>query len=281
MKGTLFIVATPIGNLEDLSPRARHTLTAANLIAAEDTRRTRGLLSHFGIKSQLLALHEHNEREVTDKLVRTLEAGQSVALVSDAGTPLVSDPGYRLVRAAHAAGIAVTPIPGPSAVTAALSVAGLPTDRFSFEGFLPAKRSARRSAMQALARETRTMVFYESVHRLNDTLADLADIFGPERPAFLGRELTKLHEQCVHAPLGRLLHEASHGDIVNKGEFVIVVGGTSEAATETTDVDRLLLELSALLPAREVAGAVARATGAKRNVLYQRLLELARRNPAS
>ncbi len=281
MKGTLFIVATPIGNLEDLSPRARQTLTAVYLIAAEDTRRTRGLLSHFGIKSRLLAFHEHNEREVTDKLVRSLEAGQSVALVSDAGTPLVSDPGYRLVRAAHAAGITVTPVPGPSAVTAALSVAGLPTDRFSFEGFLPAKRSARRSVLQALAREARTMVFYESVHRLNDMLADLADIFGQQRPAFLGRELTKLHEQCVHAPLGQLLQRARDGDIVHKGEFVIVVGGTSETATGTSDVDRLLLELSALLPAREVAGAVARATGAKRNALYQRLLELGRRSPDS
>ena len=275
MNGTLFVVATPIGNLDDLPPRARQTLAAVDLIAAEDTRRTRGLLSHFGLKSRLFALHEHNEREVTDRLVKTLQEGESVALVSDAGTPLVSDPGYRLVQAAHRAGITVSPVPGASAVTAALSVAGLPTDRFSFEGFLPAKRTARRSALDKLAGETRTMVFYESVHRLTVTLADLVAIFGAERPAFLGRELTKLHEQCVHASLGELQRLADDDEIPHKGEFVIVVGGSADAATSSLETDRLLMELAALLPAREVARVVARATGGKRNALYQRLLSLA------
>ncbi len=274
MNGTLFVVATPIGNLEDLPPRARQTLAAVDLIAAEDTRRTRGLLSHFGIKARLLALHEHNEQEVTARLVAALEGGQSVALVSDAGTPLLSDPGYRLVQAAHRAGIAVSPLPGPSAITAALSVAGLATDRFSFEGFLPAKRSARRGALAELVSESRTMVFFESVHRVADTLADLAEAFGGQRPAFLGRELTKLHEQLVHAPLAELCTRIAAGDIVQKGEFVIVVGGATAPESGTADVDRLLLELSALLPARDVARVVARATGGKRNALYQRLLEL-------
>ena len=281
MSGTLFVVATPIGNLEDLPPRARQTLAAVDLIAAEDTRRTRGLLSHFGIKSRLLALHEHNEREVIDTLTKSLEAGKSVALVSDAGTPLVSDPGYRLVQAAHQAGVAVSPLPGPSAVTAALSVAGLPTDRFSFEGFLPAKQKARRAVLDNLVSETRTMVFYESVHRLGDTMADLAAAFGGQRPAFLGRELTKLYEQCVHAPLAELCTRITAGDIVQKGEFVIVVGGAPAAESGAEDVDRLLLELSELLPAKEVARVVARVSGGKRNALYQRLLELGKHRPDS
>ena len=281
MNGTLFVVATPIGNLEDLPPRARQTLAAVDLIAAEDTRRTRGLLSHFGINSRLLALHEHNEREVVDTLMKSLEAGDSVALVSDAGTPLVSDPGYRLVQAAHRAGVTVSPLPGPSAVTAALSVAGLPTDRFSFEGFLPAKRQARRAVLDKLVSEMRTMVFYESVHRLAETMADLAAAFGGQRPAFLGRELTKLYEQCVHAPLAELCTRIAAGDIAQKGEFVIVVGGAPAPAREADDVDRLLLELSALLPAKDVAKVVARVTGGKRNALYQRLLELGKGRPGS
>ncbi len=281
MNGTLFVVATPIGNLEDLPPRARQTLAAVDLIAAEDTRRTRGLLSHFGINSRLLALHEHNEREVVDTLMKSLEAGDSVALVSDAGTPLVSDPGYRLVQAAHRAGVTVSPLPGPSAVTAALSVAGLPTDRFSFEGFLPAKRQARRAVLDKLVSEMRTMVFYESVHRLAETMADLAAAFGGQRPAFLGRELTKLYEQCVHAPLAELCTRIAAGDIAQKGEFVIVVGGAPAPAREADDVDRLLLELSELLPAKDVAKVVARVTGGKRNALYQRLLELGKGRPGS
>ena len=178
MSGKLFIVATPIGNLEDLTPRARQALAEVDLIAAEDTRHTGRLLSHIGVKTRLLALHDHNEQQVVPKLIVALESGQSVALVSDAGTPLVSDPGYRLVQAAHANDIVVSPIPGPSAVTAALSAAGLPTDRFCFEGFLPAKKAARLSALETLGRETRTLVFFESVHRIAEVLADLCDVFG-------------------------------------------------------------------------------------------------------
>jgi 16S rRNA (cytidine1402-2'-O)-methyltransferase len=274
MSGTLFIVATPIGNLEDLSPRARQTLADVDLIAAEDTRRTRRLLSHFGIKTALFALHEHNESRAVRELLDRLADGLSLALVSDAGTPLISDPGFRLVRAAHAAGVRVEPVPGASALTAALSVSGLPTDRFSFEGFLPAKRKARRDRISGLRSEPRTIVFYESVHRLVACLEDLVAGFGPDRPAFIGRELTKIHEQCVVAELGRLQAMLGDGSIPLKGEFVIIVGGCEAGPATSVDIDTLLLELAARLPAREAARIVALVTGEKRNALYRRLLEL-------
>ncbi len=274
MSGTLFIVATPIGNLEDLSPRARQTLAAVDLIAAEDTRHTGRLLSHFGVKTRLLALHEHNEDQQSARLVEVLQGGKSVALVSDAGTPLLSDPGYRLVRAAHDAGIAVSPIPGASAITAALSVAGLPTDRFCFEGFLPVKSRARRDALRALASETRTMVFYESVHRVRDSLADMIEIFGADRSAFIGRELTKMHEQCVSASLREILARLESKDIVEKGEYVVAVAGTDTVAESSIDIDHLLVELADKLPGKELARILAKATGVKRNTLYRRLLEL-------
>jgi 16S rRNA (cytidine1402-2'-O)-methyltransferase len=270
-------VATPIGNLEDLTPRARQTLAAVDLIAAEDTRHTGRLLSHFGIKTRLLALHEHNEDEIAKKLVDELVTGTSIALVSDAGTPLVSDPGYQLVRTAHRAGIPVSPIPGPSAVTAALSVAGLPSDRFCFEGFLPAKKKARHDVLVTLLNESRTMIFYESVHRIGDCIDSLVTAFGAERPAFMGRELTKMHEQCVHAPLGELLDHINKGSIKSKGEFVIIVRGSQETKASSMHIDRLLVELAASLPGKEVAKVIARATGEKRNALYQRLLELTKR----
>jgi len=272
--GTLFVVATPIGNLEDLTPRARQTLAEVDLIAAEDTRHTGRLLSHFGVKTRLLALHDHNEAELADKVVDKLLAGQSVALVSDAGTPLVSDPGYRLVHAAHAAGIPVSPIPGPSAMTAALSVAGLPTDRFCFEGFLPAKKKARFDVLTGLRDETRTMVFYESVHRIKGAIAALCGVFGTDRSAFLGRELTKMHEQCVYGTLEELHCQLLDGSIPQKGEFVIVVGGSSETRASSFDLDSLLVELSGKLPDKELARIIANASGEKRNALYQRLLEL-------
>jgi len=274
MSGTLFVVATPIGNLEDLTPRARQTLESVDLIAAEDTRHTGRLLSHFAIKTPTKALHEHNEEQMAERLVAALQKGQSIALVSDAGTPLVSDPGYRLVRAAHANGITVAPVAGASAVTAALSVAGLPTDRFCFEGFLPAKQKARRDRLAALAREPRTIVIYESVHRIHDCLLDLVDRFGAARPAFIGRELTKLHEQCVHATLGELLQQVGDESIIGKGEFVIVVAGAADEPSSLIDADLLLAELANKLPAKDIARLVARVTGARRNDLYKRLLEL-------
>ena len=202
--GTLYIVATPIGNLLDISPRARETLQRVDVIAAEDTRHTGRLLSHFSIQNRLVSLHDHNEPEVARKLLQDLKSGLSVALVSDAGTPLVSDPGFRLVLGAHEAGIVVSPIPGPSAAIAAMSVAGIASDRFAFEGFLPAKREARRAMLKSLQADTRTLVFFESVHRIGDTLSDMCEVLGADRIAYLGRELSKhptygraeVHDTC-------------------------------------------------------------------------------------
>jgi len=275
MSGTLYIVATPIGNLEDLTPRARNTLGEVDLIAAEDTRHTGRLLMSIGVKARLMALHDHNEADVVSSTIAALESGQSVALVSDAGTPLVSDPGYRLVRAAHEQGIPVSPIPGPSALTAALSTAGLPTDRFGFEGFLPAKRAARRRVLTSLRDRAHTTVFYESVHRVAEALADMCEIMGDDRPAFIGREMTKLHEQCVQGTLAQLRDGVNDGSIVSKGEFVLVVTGSDdESPASSLDADRLLIELGDVLPAKEAARVSASVTGLKKNALYQRLLEL-------
>ncbi len=274
MSGNLYVVATPIGNLEDLTPRARQTLAQVDLIAAEDTRHTGRLLSAIGVKTPLLALHDHNEAQVVSRLIESLEAGQSVALVSDAGTPLVSDPGFRLVRAAHEHGVAVSPIAGASAVTAALSVAGLPTDRFCFEGFLPAKQAARRSALEALASETRTLVFFESVHRIAACLDAMCQAFGAERRAFIGRELTKMHEQCVQQSLGVLRDKVGDGSIVGKGEFVIVVAGAESGDAAPLDIDRLLTGLGEKLSARDAARIAADVSGRKKNELYERLMAL-------
>jgi len=280
MSGTLHIVATPIGNLEDLTPRARRVLAEVDLVAAEDTRHTGRLLSSIGVKARLMALHDYNEEQAVSTALSALLSGQSIALVSDAGTPLVSDPGYRLVRAAHENGVSVSPIPGPSALTAALSAAGLPTDRCCFEGFLPAKQAARRTALESLSRETRTLVFYESVHRVAESLNDMCRIFGEDRTAFIGRELTKLHEQCVRATLRQLREMIEDGSIVSKGEFVIVVAGSpDEAPASALDSDRLLTELGEVLPAKEAARVSARVTGLKKNALYKRLLELKRLKP--
>lgn len=276
-QGTLFVVATPIGNLSDLSPRARQVLAEVNLVAAEDTRHTGRLLSHFGIETPQFALHEHNEREAVTTLIAKLRDGRSIALVSDAGTPLVSDPGYRLVLAAHQAGIPVSPVPGPSAVVAALSAAGLPTDRFCFEGFLPARAKARRTRLESLRFEPRTMVFYVPVHRVKDDLTDCADVFGAAREAFAGRELSKLHEQCVAAPLGELLGMVEDGRLAAKGEYVIVVAGSAvEAPRQWLDEDRLLDELAAVLPGKQAVAIAAAVSGRSRNALYRKMLAIDR-----
>lgn len=274
MSGTLYIVATPIGNLDDLTPRARQTLAAVDLIAVEDTRHSGRLLSHIGVKTRLMALHDHNEEQVLGKVIERLQAGESVALISDAGTPLLSDPGYRLVQAAHANGVPVSPIPGASALTTALSVAGLPTDRFCFEGFAPAKKTARRQWLENLATEDRTIVMYESVHRIADSLADMVDVFGADREAFVGRELTKIHEQCVQDTLGGLLGGVESGDIVAKGEFVVVVAGAEQQAESSVDAERLLRSLADKLSAKDAARIVADVTGEKKNALYDRLLKM-------
>ena len=274
MSGTLFVVATPIGNLEDLTPRARQTLASVSLVAAEDTRHTGRLLMHIGAKPRQIALHDHNESAALLQVIETLKSGDDVALVSDAGTPLISDPGYRLVRAAHENSITVVPIPGASAVTAALSVAGLATDRFAFEGFVPSGKAARRQWLQDRADERRTLVMYESVHRIRDSMADMVDAFGAERPAFLGRELTKLHEQCVRHSFGELQQLLDDATIPAKGEFVVIVEGADEDPAAMYDTDLMLLELDAVLPAKQAAGIAAKLSGQKKNALYRRLLSL-------
>lgn len=275
----MFVVATPIGNRDDLSPRALKVLGEVHLVASEDTRRTGRLLSHFGIRAQQLAFHEHNEAQVSERILRLLADGKSVALVSDAGTPLISDPGFRLLRMAHKAQITVSPIPGPSALLAALSVAGLPTDRFCFEGFLPARQVARRKRLQQLQQETRTLVFYEAVHRVVDALDDACDVFGPDRKAFVGRELSKLHEQCVLSSLGELANQFNDKTILEKGEFVVVIDGAEEAASAASlDIDALLLKLAPLMPQRQAVDIVASVSNERRNALYQRMLALTGKN---
>ncbi|HXQ64485.1 MAG TPA: 16S rRNA (cytidine(1402)-2'-O)-methyltransferase [Steroidobacteraceae bacterium] len=282
--GTLFVVATPIGNRGDLSARAREVLAGVDLVAAEDTRHTGSFLAQLGIARPLLSLHEHNEAQRVPELVERLIGGARIALVSDAGTPLVSDPGYRLVVAAGAAGVAVVPIPGACAAIAALSVAGLPTDRFAFEGFLPARGPKRRARLAELATELRTLVLYESPHRLADTLADLAAAFGEERPAVLARELTKLHESIYRNPLGALAAAARADANMTRGEAVIAVAGAPAADPDAVApglADRLLAALLSDLPLSRAVDVVATATGERRNRVYERALSLKRAEPAT
>ena len=266
---TLHVVATPIGNLGDLSPRALDTLRSVAAICAEDTRHTRQLLSHYGLDKPLVALHEHNEDALADRLVLRLLAGESLALVSDAGTPLVSDPGYRLVRAARAAGIRVSPLPGPCAFVAALSVAGLPSDRFVFEGFLPARAGARRERLQQLAAEPRTLAFYESAHRIVEALADMADVFGAQRPAVVARELTKLFETVHDGTLDQLHARVAADANQRKGEFVVLVQGAGDDAdARVVEGRRLYSKLIEHLPPSTAAKLAAELSGAPRKALY-------------
>jgi 16S rRNA (cytidine1402-2'-O)-methyltransferase len=267
--GTLYVVATPIGNLADLSPRALETLRTVAAICAEDTRHTRQLLAHFGVERPLLALHQHNEDEVAERLVARLANGDSLALVSDAGTPLVSDPGYRLVRAARAAGIRVSPVPGASALVAALSVAGLASDRFAFEGFLPAKAGARRERLQALAGETRTLIFYEASHRIVEALDDAIAAFGATRRAVLARELTKLFETVLDGDLADLRAAVDADPNQRKGEFVLLVEGAGDDAdARIAEGRRLYARLGEHLPPSTAARLAAELSGAPRKALY-------------
>ena len=227
MSGSLYIVPTPIGNLEDITFRAVRVLKEVDLIAAEDTRHTQVLLNHYDIRTSVTSYHEHNERGKARELVEQLRQGRSIALLSDAGTPMISDPGYRLVVEAIRAGVQVIPLPGPSAVTAALSAAGLPTDRFGFEGFLPAKKSERRSALEALKKDTKTLVFYEAPHRLKETLADMAEIF-EDREVAIGREISKVHEEFLRGALREILATVEQQTV--RGEITLVVQGATSGA---------------------------------------------------
>jgi 16S rRNA (cytidine1402-2'-O)-methyltransferase len=262
-------VATPIGNLADLSARGREVLGGVDAICAEDTRHTRQLLNAYGLERPLLALHDHNEAEISWKLVERLRAGEALALVSDAGTPLVSDPGYRLVREVRAAGLKVSPVPGACAAIAALSVAGIPSDRFCFEGFLPAKGSGRRERLNALARDTRTLVFYESAHRIEEALVDFVAAFGAGREAVLARELTKLFETVLGETLEAILQRVRADDNQRKGEFVLVVRGCEDdAAGALLEGQRLYAKLKDHLSPSQAAKLAAELSGAPRKALY-------------
>ncbi|HEY8570083.1 16S rRNA (cytidine(1402)-2'-O)-methyltransferase [Microbulbifer sp.] len=274
-KAVLYIVATPIGNLADMVPRAVEVLQSADLVAAEDTRHSQRLFSHFSIDSPLVAYHDHSDDQRTEKILERLQQGQTVALISDAGTPLISDPGYRLVREARERGFAVVPIPGPCAFVAALSAAGLPSDRFTFEGFLPAKPLAREKALQALAGETRTMVFYEAPHRVLDTLDAMRQSFGDTREAVIARELTKAFETIHLLPLAELVEWVRADSNQQRGEIVLLVRGADETKASELDAEseRVMKLLLAELPPKRAAAVAAEITGVNKKLLYNWSLE--------
>ncbi len=274
--GTLYVVATPIGNLDDMSARALKVLADVALIAAEDTRHSVRLLQHFGIDTPLAACHEHNERDEGGRFITKLLAGEDVALVSDAGTPLISDPGYHLVRQARAAGVSVVPVPGACALIAALSAAGLPSDRFIFEGFLPAKAAGRRARLEQVKEEPRTLIFYEAPHRILECLEDMEQVFGGERPALLARELTKTFETLKGLPLAELRAFVASDSNQQRGECVVLVGGWSAPEGEeaiSAEAQRVLDLLLAELPLKRAAALAAEITGVRKNLLYQVALE--------
>jgi 16S rRNA (cytidine1402-2'-O)-methyltransferase len=277
--GTLYVVATPIGNLSDLSPRAAATLKSCDLIAAEDTRHTGILLKHFQISTRQLSLHDHNESTRAAEIIALLREGKSVALVSDAGTPAISDPGFELVRAVAATGMNVVAIPGPCAAIAALSIGALPTDRFCFEGFLPARGAARKLRLKSLETEPRTLVIYESPHRVRETLEDCVAAFGETRAATVVREATKLHETTYRGSLRELLDKSSTDADFSRGEIVLLVGGAAQAAQAgdseaQSRLDKVLIALLAELPLKQAARLAAQITGARDNETYKRALLL-------
>ncbi len=277
--GRLEVVATPIGNLADLSPRARDSLAAADLLAVEDTRRTGALLAALGLQKPMVSLHSHNERARGEELIRRLQEGAVIALVSDAGTPLLSDPGFDLVRRAAAVGITVRGIPGPTAIAAALSVAAIPAERFCFEGFLPARVGERRARLSQLLREARAMVFFEAPHRISETLADMALVFGPEREAAVTRELTKIYESVYRGTLASLAERSVSEPDWQRGEITLVVAGAPEApasgAVDAAEVDRVVAAALAHLPASKAAALAANVTGCTRDVAYEAAVRLA------
>ncbi|TXR39583.1 16S rRNA (cytidine(1402)-2'-O)-methyltransferase [Ectopseudomonas mendocina] len=274
--GSLYVVATPIGNLDDISARALRILREVALIAAEDTRHSARLLQHFGIQTPLAACHEHNERDQGGRFLTRLQAGEDVALISDAGTPLISDPGYHLVRQARAAGFAVVPVPGACALIAALSAAGLPSDRFIFEGFLPAKAAGRRARLEQVREEPRTLIFYEAPHRILECLQDMREVFGDDRPALLARELTKTFETLQGLPLAELCEWVAADSNQQRGECVVLVAGWQAPEGEeavSAEALRVLDLLLSEMPLKRAAALAAEITGVRKNVLYQVALE--------
>ena len=274
--GKLYVVATPIGNLDDISARALTILRSVALIAAEDTRHSARLMQHFGIATPLAACHEHNERDQGGRFLARLQAGEDVALISDAGTPLISDPGYHLVRQARAAGVAVVPVPGACALIAALSAAGLPSDRFIFEGFLPAKTAGRRARLEQVKEEPRTLIFYEAPHRILECLQDMQTVFGDERPALLAREITKTFETLKGLPLAELAAWVAADSNQQRGECVVLVAGWQAPEGDEAVSGEALRVLDLLLeemPLKRAAALAAEITGVRKNLLYQVALE--------
>lgn len=276
-QGILYVVATPIGNLGDMVPRAVETLQTVALIAAEDTRHSSRLLSHFAIKTPCIAYHDHSDESRVDQLIAKMQAGESIALISDAGTPLVSDPGYRLVRSARQAGIQVVPIPGACAMIAALSAAGLPSDRFAFEGFLPAKQIARCTQLQSLAADSRTLIFYEAPHRILETLQDMAQVFGPEREVVIAREITKTFETIKGDKVAALVDWVAADSNQQRGEIVLLVHGAPKQENEALTPEQIhtMKVLLEELPVKQAASIGAKLTGLKKNFLYDWALQQA------
>ena len=275
--GVLYVVATPIGNLKDIGARALEILEKVDVIAAEDTRNSKRLLQYYGIATPMMSLHEHNEQQASTRVIGLLQEGRDVALVSDAGTPLISDPGFPLVRECRQQGIRVLPIPGPSALIAALSVSGLPTDRFYFEGFLPRTQQARRKLMERLKNETATLVFYESSHRILHALEDLVAVLGGDRQICIARELSKQFEEILQGRAGDLVKQLSGNANHQKGEFVLMIAGKQQDDADQgvpEEVRELLLMLLEELPVSKAAALTARITGLKKNQLYQEALGL-------
>jgi 16S rRNA (cytidine1402-2'-O)-methyltransferase len=274
--GSLYVVATPIGNLADLSARAIEILGGVDGIVAEDTRHSGKLLQHYALHTPMTALHEHNERDLAPQLVQQLVEGRSLAMISDAGTPLISDPGFNLVRLAREADVPVVPVPGPSALICALSASGLPTDRFVFEGFLPSRRTARRNRLEQLCRESRTLIFYESSHRIVESLQDMQEQFGDQRQAVVARELTKQFETIRGDTLAALVQWITADPNQQKGEFVVLVQGAGQVETHavTPEAEQILLVLLEELPIKKAAKLAARITGLNKRALYDRALQL-------
>ncbi len=274
--GVLYVVATPIGNLDDLGARALSVLRSVHAIYAEDTRHSAVLLRHHGVSTPVQTLHEHNEDARIALIRARLLAGESLALISDAGTPLISDPGFRLVRALRSEGLRISPVPGACAAIAALSVAGLPTDRFSFEGFLPAKSAARRERLQAVLHDARTLVFYEAPHRIADLLGDAEAVFGAERPAVLVRELTKTFETIIALPLAQLREKVLADSDQQRGEIILLIAGDTvrDADAETAEMDKVLNVLLPELPLKQAVALAEKLTGLAGNQLYKRALQL-------
>ena len=272
--GVLTIVATPIGNLNDMVPRAVQTLQSVSLIACEDTRHSKKLLSHFNIDKPCVAYHDHGDRKMTESLLVRLENGEDIALISDAGTPLISDPGYRIVAEARARGITVSPIPGACAAVAALSVSGLPTDRFLFCGFLPAKTGQRKTTLNEYKGSTETLVFYEAPHRILDTVVDMVEVFGQQRLGFLAREISKTYETYLQGTLEQLRQQISLDSNQQRGEIVLVIAGAEEKTASTSvSAEKVLKLLLKELPASKAASITAKICGADKKAIYQAALK--------